>query len=48
VTRPTEPDTAAVDALLVREMTALLLAAKPADEVARTLAAEGYALLARA
>ena len=37
-----------MDVLLQRELAALLLEAKPADEVARTLAAEGNAQLARA
>jgi len=45
--RRPHPQSAALDALLVREVTALLLAAKPAAEVARTLAAEGNALLVR-
>jgi ABC-type glycerol-3-phosphate transport system substrate-binding protein len=42
------PQQAAVDGLFQRELAALLLEAKPSDEVARTLAAEGNALLARA
>jgi multiple sugar transport system substrate-binding protein len=46
--RRPHPQSAAVDALLQRELTELLLASKPADEVARTLAVEGNALLAGA
>jgi ABC-type glycerol-3-phosphate transport system substrate-binding protein len=46
--RRPHPQHGAVDVLLQRELAALLLEAKPADEVARTLAAEGNAQLARA
>jgi hypothetical protein len=45
--RRPRPQQGAVDALLVRELTALLLAPRPPDEAARTLAGEGNALLAR-
>jgi multiple sugar transport system substrate-binding protein len=46
--RRPHPQQAAVDALLPREVAALLLESKPADLVAQTLATEGNALLAGA
>jgi hypothetical protein len=43
--RRPNPQQGAVDDLLQREVTALLLEAKPADLVAHTLATDGNALL---